>query len=431
MSVVNNDLSRESRVSLVPTFKLAASVEAERERVEWVKRGDVRMVHEIKTPGGFYVHRPKSTLFSFAVDLSLLVGCAENARSFPLRPGQSVRFRQLRYQHLHPDERAAYLRWVSGANLPADISAFCVRVHVAALEWRLFIDRADPVKIISELLDLLHCPPRAEESPLVMLLAWAAYFYTREVHIDLLKELIAAGNTILDSSMLRLLLLDCAETKHPVWPEMALIIQTRFGGGASLFSDAGLQKRFLERFPILYPNGLPVSPREQRTEVEYRIQCAELSGQRCRFLVQDAVENTLLALREVTAPLLSEGRLNPAKLKRIDDETLRSEMFLEQRHRDCPEPTLPLPSPHDSKTSSVLDERSVEILLALIQRSAWPEPEFTALVKSRGCMPLALVEKLNGWAMENFGEPLLEGESPVVINTNLRMEIKKQYDQIK
>ena len=429
MSFVNDDIPREPKVSLVPTFKLSASMEAERERMVWVKPGDVRFVRGIETSGGFYVHRPRNTLFSFAVDETLSVGRAENARSFPLRPGQSIRYRRLHYQHLNADQRAAYLQWLSGANLPADISAFCVAGHVAALEWRLFIDRADLGILIPELLDLLHCPPRAEEAPLVMLLAWAAYFHSREIHIDLLKELTVAGYTILDGSILRLLLVDCAETGRPIWPELAFVIQARFGGAASIFSDAGFQKRFLERFRVLYPDGLLLSAGGHRTEVEYRIHCAELAGKRCRFLVPDAVESALLGLREVTEPLLSEGRLNATKLKRIDEETLRSEAFLEERSRDFPEPALPPPPPRDPKTSSVLDERSVEILLALIQRPEWSEPEFTALVKSRGCMSLAIMEKLNGWAMENFGEPLLEGERPVAVNTNLRKEIEKQYNE--
>lgn len=430
MSAVNDDISHESRVSRVPRFKLSASLEAERERMDWIERGTVRDVHGIKTPGGFYVHRPKVTPFSFAVEETLPVGQAENARSFPLRPGQSVAFRQLNYRQLDIDQRAAYLRWISGENSPADTVGYCARLHVAALEYQMFVSRAHPGEILFELLALLKSPPLLEEAPLVTLLAWAAYFHSREIHIDLLKELTVTAHTILDSSMLRLLLLDCAETKRPVWPELALIVQTRFGGGASQFSDASFQKRFLERFRILYPDGLPISAGEHRTEVEYRIQCAELRGQRCRFLVQDGVDNAVAALREVTAPLLSEGRLSPAKLKRIDEETLRSEAFLEQRHRNCPEPALPPPSPRDFKASTLLDERNIEILLALIQRPEWSEPDFTALVKSRGCMPLAVVEKLNGWAMENFGEPLLEGERPVAVNTNLTNEIKKQYDEI-
>ena len=77
MSVVNDDISRESRVSLVPTFKFSASVEAERERMVWVKPGNVRFVRGIETSGGFYVHRPSNTLFSFAVDETLSVGRAE------------------------------------------------------------------------------------------------------------------------------------------------------------------------------------------------------------------------------------------------------------------------------------------------------------------------------------------------------------------
>jgi hypothetical protein len=108
MSVVDESISSASRVEEVPVFKEPTGpTETERQQFRWVTRGTVQIVHGIKTAGGLYVHRPKTQSFSFAVDESLAVGRADNARSFPLRPGQSIRFRQLHYRHLHPDQLPA------------------------------------------------------------------------------------------------------------------------------------------------------------------------------------------------------------------------------------------------------------------------------------------------------------------------------------
>src|SRR4051812_30528959 len=115
MSVADENISPDSRGNLVPRFKSSAPFEAERDRMDWIERGTVRIVHGIKTRGGFYIHRPKSTAFSFAVEEILPIGQAENARPFPLRPGQSVAFRQLHYRQLDIDQRAGYLRWLSAA----------------------------------------------------------------------------------------------------------------------------------------------------------------------------------------------------------------------------------------------------------------------------------------------------------------------------
>ena len=71
-----------------------------------------------------------------------------------------------------------------------------------------------------------------------------------------------------------------------------------------LYTDWCLLER--ERFRLLYPDGLPISAGEHRTEVEYRIHSAELSGERCRFLVQDAIENTLACLKALKLPIPKE-----------------------------------------------------------------------------------------------------------------------------
>jgi hypothetical protein len=388
--------SRGLRAHQVPAFKEPSDwMQAERERLHWVPRGTVRIVQGIKTSGGFYVHCPKKIPFSFAVDESLPVGRAENARSFPLRPGRSIAYRQLNYRELHPDQRAVYLLWLSGAGVPAEAVGFCVLLHVAALEWRLFIDRADPSEVISELLDVLDCPARGDEGALVGLLVWTAYFQDSGSHLAVWEEIIAAGCQAFDGSMVRLLLLDCADAKRPVWPELALTVQTLFRGCHWTFSGAILQKRFLERFTVLYPDGLLISAGPRRTEVEYHLHCVELRGERCRLVIPDSVENALSALREVAAPLLVGERLDPVKLQITAEETSRSQAYLTARFNKYSE-TEAVPAPPKVKTASVLDETVVQVLRTLIERPHWTKPEFHALARSYGLMPFALQERVNG-----------------------------------
>lgn len=415
MMNVNDSDSRLSRAHLVPAFKEPSSwIAEERQRLEWIPSGTARTVRGIRTKGGFYVHRPKHASLSFAVDESLHVGCAENVRPILLRPGQCIAYRDL-----NPDQRAAYLHWVSDPATPGYRCAFATRLHTAALEWMLFIERADPGAIIEELLEVISWSARAEESSLMRLLALAAYFRNRITHLTTLEGIVAAGFQM-DGGMARLLLYDCAEGNRAIWPELALAVRQLFGGQSDpRFSEAAFQERFLQRFRILHPNGLSISAALRQVEVEYRLHCIEIRGERCRLRVRDALESTLVALGEVTAPLLSEVRLDPVRLKRIAEETLRSEAFLADRNQNSPEPSSPPPPPRNSESTSVLDEPSVEVLRALIQRPEWSECEFNALAKSRARMPFAVLEKLNGWAIENFGEPLLEGSSPVVVNANI------------
>jgi hypothetical protein len=423
MMNVNDSDSRLSRAHLVPAFKeLSAWIAEERQRLEWIPRGTPRTVRGIKTKGGFYVHRPKNASLSFAVDESLHVGCAENARPILLRPGQCIAYRDL-----NPDQRAAYLHRLSDPTAPASRCAFATRLHTAALEWMLFIERADPGAITEELLEVISWAERAEEAPLMRLLALAAYFQNRVTHLIVLEGIVAAGFQM-DGGMARLLLFDFAEDNRPIWPESALAIRQLFGGHADpRFSEPAFQERFLQRFRVLHPDGLPISAALRQVEVEYRLHCIEIRGERCRLRVRDALESTLVALGEVTAPLLSEVRLDPVKLKRIADETLRSEAFLADRNQSSPEPSLPPSPPRNSESSADLDELSVEVLHVLIQRPEWSEFQFNALAKSRGRMPFAILEKLNGWAIENFGEPLLEGSSPVVVNANIIKGILNKY----
>ncbi len=139
MTTVPQEESSGWRLNLIPEFEvLRTPTYTERQRLIWVPRGTPRTVQGISTKGGFYVQPPGDTHFSFAVDELLPVGRAENARPLSLRPGQFAGYRQL-----NPDQRAAYLHWLCSRNQSADATPFCTQLHVAALEWSLFIERTD------------------------------------------------------------------------------------------------------------------------------------------------------------------------------------------------------------------------------------------------------------------------------------------------
>lgn len=423
MEIVDNSECDPSRSNLVPVFNQAAGgTGGGRQRLTWVPRGTPRTVQGIKTSGGFYVQHSGGPSFSFAVDESLSVGFAANARPLPLRPGQCVGYRQL-----DPDQRAAYLHWVSCRSLPAEAIRFCVRVQVAALEWSLFVERADPTALMDELLSVIEHPNTIAEAPLIRLLAWAAFFRSRNVHIAVMEELVAQGCP-LDGPMLRLLLSDCAEADQCVWPELGVEVQRLFRSIPDARSCALFRDRFISRFRVLYPNGVGITAEQRRTEAEYKLHCPELTRERCTLQVPDAVPATLLALREVAAPLVCDERLDSLKTIQISEETVRAQAFLSRRSQSVPRLSAPVP-PKKTGPVSELDNATSEILLQLIERQEWSELEFHSLAKRHRQMPFAVIEHLNSWAIENFDEPLLSGGSPVAVNRNLIPKLKAKYDQ--
>jgi hypothetical protein len=241
------------------------------------------------------------------VDESLEVGDAENARPVCLRPGQYIG-----YHLLDPDQRAAYVRWLARENIPAEAMRFCVRLHVAALEWFLFRDHVCPNLVIDELLRVIECTAESADAPLLRILAWTAFFQSRDVHIAVMEELVGSG-CCLDGSMARLLLLDCADSNRRIWPELAFEIIALFGGIRDARGCEHFRERYISRFRILYPDGLGITAGRRRTQVEYNLYCYELRTETCRLVIQDALESVLPALREVAAPLIGEKRIDPQK----------------------------------------------------------------------------------------------------------------------
>ena len=66
-----------------------------------------------------------------------------------------------------------------------------------------------------------------------------------------------------------------------------------------------------------------------------------------------------------------------------------------------------------------LERRYGALLLELRVRGEWAADEFGRLAREAGLMPAAVINALNDWALDLFGELLLEGEDPIAINLEL------------
>ena len=133
MSVVDESISSASRADEVPVFKEPSGLtETEHERLRWVPRGTIQIVRGIKTEGGFYMYRPKNKSLSFAVDETLAVGRAENARSildelmqFPRRlPGFAFHVAAIHTGLANHDDA---FQWLHAASAERYVTMICLR----------------------------------------------------------------------------------------------------------------------------------------------------------------------------------------------------------------------------------------------------------------------------------------------------------------
>ena len=66
-----------------------------------------------------------------------------------------------------------------------------------------------------------------------------------------------------------------------------------------------------------------------------------------------------------------------------------------------------------------LDAKYQPVLLGLLKQDTWPRSEFEALAKKSQLMPLDAFDAINGWADENLGDFLLDGEDTILIHKQL------------
>jgi hypothetical protein len=59
------------------------------------------------------------------------------------------------------------------------------------------------------------------------------------------------------------------------------------------------------------------------------------------------------------------------------------------------------------------------VLLHLLERDSWPRADFDTLAKKFHLMPLDAFDAINGWADENLGDFLLEGDDSILVHKQL------------
>ena len=71
-----------------------------------------------------------------------------------------------------------------------------------------------------------------------------------------------------------------------------------------------------------------------------------------------------------------------------------------------------------------LDESHSRLTLSLIERDSWNRADFAALATEYRLMPEGAMDAINEAALNLHGEPLLEGDDPIAVNSDLRSVIK-------
>jgi uncharacterized tellurite resistance protein B-like protein len=66
-----------------------------------------------------------------------------------------------------------------------------------------------------------------------------------------------------------------------------------------------------------------------------------------------------------------------------------------------------------------LEPKYHPVLLHLLERDSWPRADFDALAKKFQLMPLDAFDAINGWADENLGDFLLEGDDTILVHKQL------------
>jgi len=81
------------------------------------------------------------------------------------------------------------------------------------------------------------------------------------------------------------------------------------------------------------------------------------------------------------------------------------------------------PKSGSPKPANVLDEKHKTLLRDVLHRPSWAIADFRVIAKKVGLLPWACMATLNAWALNNYGDLLLEGDSIITINQNLKENI--------
>jgi hypothetical protein len=132
-------------------------------------------------------------------------------------------------------------------------------------------------------------------------------------------------------------------------------------------------------------------------------------------LVSDAVPEPL---HTIPRPPTESADDTPERLARIREETdrvaaLLKSIFVEE------EPESLVSEPVGDATHAGLDADHAALLTLFLTRSEWPRGEFDKVATEAGMMPGGVMETINEWAFDYYGDALLEDGDPVVVNHSL------------
>jgi hypothetical protein len=70
-----------------------------------------------------------------------------------------------------------------------------------------------------------------------------------------------------------------------------------------------------------------------------------------------------------------------------------------------------------------MDDKHARLLRTLIRQQEWTRAQFESLVDEAGILPDSALDLINEAAYEHVGEPVIEGEDPLLIDTDTAMEL--------
>jgi len=122
-------------------------------------------------------------------------------------------------------------------------------------------------------------------------------------------------------------------------------------------------------------------------------------------------------------------RLDPALLERRMAEThaltsLLATVFTEEGPAPAPVPLIPV---EPAARVADLDPAHSRFFLRLADRPRWSRAQVEELAAELGLMPDGALDRLNEAALEACGEPLLDGEDPVLVDLDLAKEISGEH----
>jgi len=405
---------------------------------DWIGPDKEIEIQGIQITGGmFYVGTEP-----FAIDTSLPIA----VRSDAIRDN-SQSLIGLSYHSLSEQNRAAYLKWLANARKsPSDLPFGLVHLYFHGLEYRLFVgdDRSDYLAFaITELSQLYRFEMR--RLPWAKLLHCLTWFSAPEEHCDCMGALFEADSLGQDIGEVRLALDSLAKLDIPVGGEMGFEIAVRHPNGHHLtrrcYRNESAKQKFLARFTEQFPRGICLLPARNNIEYQYDPKCHYLQERKskCRWNVPDVMDANSVSLEKlveiwngVVGDCLFPQRQLPqlfdqGKVAELRKETEAIQAALAHRTQDRQEPSAREKSHlnHSNLSNRALDTRiCFPVVHELVRQPHWRFEQFEALAKKQAVMPWALYQYINRWTYSSFGDSLLEGRDPIIINQQLSLQMR-------